>query len=252
MAAVSYFSWNPWHGCTKISPGCAHCYVYRQDEMYGSAKSSMAVSINREFGLPVRRGRDKSWKIPPGSVVMTCFTSDFLLEGADRWRDEAWEMMKVRSDCMFYFFTKRITRLADVLPDDWGDGYDNVIIGCTAENQSMADLRLPVFLDLPIKHRTIILAPLLEAVDIKKYLDGRIEEVAVSGESGAEARICDYDWILDIRSQCVEHNVPFRFHQTGARLLKDGRLYRIKRRWQLSQAAKAGIDYRIGPDMKPF
>ncbi|MDE5732563.1 MAG: phage Gp37/Gp68 family protein, partial [Bacteroidales bacterium] len=156
------------------------------------------------------------------------------------------------NDCTFYFFTKRISRLPTVIPDDWGDGYDNVIIGCTAENQEMADIRLPIFAELPIKHKTIILAPLLGPMDISKYLTKDIEEVSVGGESGAEARICRYDWILDIRRQCIEHNIPFRFHQTGATFIKDGKLYRIMRGHQLDQAAKAGINFRIGPDMKPY
>ena len=73
-----------------------------------------------------------------------------------------------------------------------------------------------------------------------------IEEVSTGGESGLDARICDYQWILDLREQCVAKNVPFRFHQTGARLLKNGILYRIPRRYQLSQAHKANIDFRIG------
>lgn len=248
----TFFDWNPWHGCTKTSPGCAHCYVYRQDKMYGSNKSSIQASLNKDFDLPIRKGRDKKYKIPSGAVIMTCFTSDFLLEDADQWRPEAWKIMKTRSDCTFYFFKKRIERLPSVLPDDWGEGYDNVIIGCTAENQEMADKRLPVFTKLPIKHKSIILAPLLGPIDITSSLDCGIEQVSVGGESGTDARICDYSWILDIRRQCIEHDVPFHFHQTGAKFVKDGKLYRIKRGYQLEQAAKAGINFRIGPDMKPY
>lgn len=59
--------------------------------MYGSNKSSMQASLNKDFDLPIRKGRDKKYKIPPGAVVMTCFTSDFLLEDADQWRPEAWK-----------------------------------------------------------------------------------------------------------------------------------------------------------------
>lgn len=116
----------------------------------------------------------------------------------------------------------------------------------------MANLRLPVFMALPVKHRAIIVAPLLERVDLMPWLDNTIEEVSVSGESGAEARVCDYEWILDLRRQCLEKDVPFRFHQTGAKLLKDGRLYRIRRPFQISQAVKARINYRIGDDHKPI
>ena len=246
-----YADWNPWHGCTKISPGCKYCYVYRQDEMYGSTLASSLCRKTGAFALPLMRRRDGSYKIPPGKIVFTCFTSDFLLEDADPWRPDCWRMMRQRSDCWFYFFTKRIHRLADCLPPDWGEGYDNVLIGCTVENQDRADYRLPIFLDLPIKHRSIIASPLLERLNLSPYLDGRIEEVATGGESGVEARPCDYDWILDLRRQCVEKEIPFRFHQTGAYFIKDGRMYRVRRRYQLSQARKANIDYRIGDYLLP-
>lgn len=241
-----YADWNPWHGCTKISPGCKYCYVYRQDEMYGSQVSSSMCRKTGNFYLPVKRKRDKSYKIPSGKVVFTCFTSDFLLKDADAWRQECWAMMRERSDCWFYFFTKRIDRLESCLPEDWGDGYENVIIGCTVENQEMANYRLPIFRAAPIKHKSIIVSPIIEHVDISPYLDDSIEEVAVGGESGVNARPCNYDWILDLRRQCVEKKVPFRFHQTGAHFIKDGKMYQIKRGYQLAQASKAGIDYRIG------
>lgn len=247
-----YADWNPWHGCTKISPGCKYCYVYRQDEMFGAEGSSSEVHQNADFGLPVKRKRDKSYKIPSGKVVFTCFTSDFLLDEADEWRAEAWAMIRERNDLVFYFFTKRIDRFAACMPEDWGEGYDHVIIGCTVENQAMADFRLPIFMSLPIKHRAIIVAPILERVDLTPWLDSGVEEVSVSGESGVDARICDYDWILDLRRQCLEKDVPFRFHQTGAKLLKDGKLYRIRRPFQIAQAFKANINYRIGADFKPM
>lgn len=241
-----YTDWNPWHGCKKISPGCKFCYVYRQDEMYGAENSSSEVRKTLAFDLPIRRKRDKSYKIPSGRVVFTCFTSDFLLEEADAWRPQAWAMMKERSDCYFYFFTKRIHRFEACMPADWGEGYDNVLVGCTVENQSMADFRLPLFSQLPIKHKSIIAAPLIESIDIRQYLDTTIEEVSVGGESGVGARPCNYDWILSLREQCISSNVPFRFHQTGAYFIKDGKTYRVKRKYQLSQASKANIDYRIG------
>lgn len=235
-------SWNPWHGCKKISEGCRHCYVYRTDEKHG--RDGSLLSYNKDFDLPVRRKKNGEYKVPSGAMLFTCFTSDFLLDEADEGRGEAWQFMRERSDVDFIFFTKRITRLAQCLPEDWGEGYDNVIIGCTCENQKRADERLPVFLSLPIKHRLIVCAPLLESIDLSAYLAPKqIESVSAGGESGNEARICSYDWILSLRRQCVDAGVSFTFHQTGARFLKDGRLYRIKRPYQKSQARKADIDY---------
>ncbi|MDD2573345.1 MAG: DUF5131 family protein [Bacillota bacterium] len=64
------------------------------------------------------------------------------------------------------------------------------------------------------------------------------------GESGNNARVCDYEWVLSTRQQCIEYDVPFSFRQTGANFRKGNRTYRIKRKYQMSQAAKAGIDYK--------
>lgn len=229
-------TWNPWHGCTKYSEGCRYCYVYRQDEMFG--RNSRECRKTNDFSLPIRKDRKGNYKIPSGSLVMTCFSSDFLLSDADLWRDECIKMMRERSDCMFYFFTKRIERLNFKVPD-------NVIVGCTCENQKTADYRLPIFKKLGIKYKTIILAPMLEKMDVSKYLGSDIYEVNVSGESGSsqQIRALDYDWVLDIRNQCIKANVNFGFHQTGARFIKDGREYRIERKYQISQAKKANIDF---------
>ena len=229
-------TWNPWHGCTKYSEGCRYCYVYRQDEMFG--RDSRECRKTNDFNLPIKKDRKSNYKIPSGSLIMTCFSSDFLLSDADLWRDECVKMMRERSDCMFYFFTKRIERLNFEVPD-------NVIVGCTCENQKMADYRLPIFKKLDIKYKTIVLAPMLEKMDISKYLGSDIYEVNVSGESGSNpgVRILNYDWVLDIREQCIKANVNFGFHQTGARFIKDGREYRIERKYQISQAKKANIDF---------
>ncbi len=123
--------------------------------MYGNISCSSICRKTQAFNAPIKKKRDGSYKIPSGKIVLTCFTSDFLLKDADEWREECWQMIRTRNDLLFYFFTKRIDRLQECLPDDWCDGYDNVIIGCTVENQDMADYRLPIFKSLPIKHKTI-------------------------------------------------------------------------------------------------
>ena len=236
--------WNPWHGCKKISPGCLNCYVYRRDAEFG--KDSSIVEQTSSFRLPVKRSRSCEYKLlPDGESVYTCMTSDFFLEEADEWRPAAWSMIREREDLHFVIITKRIHRFLVGLPADWGEGYEHVTICCTCENQKMAGNRLPVFLDLPIRHRTIIHEPMLEAVDIRRYLaTGQIEQVTCGGESGPGARLCDYEWILNTRKQCVEFDVPLWFKQTGANFKKGDRVYRIERKDQMSQAARAGIDYR--------
>ncbi|MEA5048479.1 MAG: DUF5131 family protein [Eubacteriales bacterium] len=233
-------NWNPWHGCHKTSPGCLNCYVYRMDDKHG--KDASVVQKTAGFYLPIAHARDGSYKIPSGTMIWTCFTSDFLLEDADEWRKEAWRMIRQRSDCDFLFITKRITRFADCLPEDWGEGYPNVSICCTVENQAKADERLPVFRQAKIRYKSIVCEPLLERIDLSQYLGDWVEGVTVGGESGESARTCDYDWVLDIRAQCIRSNVPFHFKQTGANFVKDGKRYRIPRKLQHSQARKANID----------
>lgn len=237
--------WNLWHGCHKLSPGCQHCYVYRSDARHDL--DSTVVRKTGSFDLPLRRGRDKRYKIPPGEMVWTCFTSDFLVEDADVWRQQAWEMMRVREDLTFLFITKRIDRLERCLPPDWGEGYPNVQICCTVENQDRADYRLPIFRDAPIKYKAIVCAPILERMDLSAHLGDWVDSLEVGGESGPGARLCRYSWVTELQRQCVERDIPFRFRQTGAYFEKDGRRYHIPRRFQHAQAAKAGINYRIGP-----
>ncbi len=233
--------WNPWHGCRKISPGCKHCYVYRRDGQYG--KDSSIVAKTADFGLGVRRVRSGAYKLQPeDGEVYTCMTSDFFIEEADGWRSEIWGMIRERQDLDFVIITKRIHRFLSCVPGDWGDGYDNVTVYCTCENQEMADQRLPIFLQAPIRHKGIIHEPMLGPVNICQYLEYRqVSHVVCGGESGPGARLCDYGWVLDVRRQCMESRVSFTFKQTGALFQKDGRVYHIARKDQMQQARKAGI-----------
>lgn len=233
--------WNPWHGCHKISPGCQNCYVYRIDSGY--ERDASEVVKTKSFDLPLKRKRDGTYKLQPDQTVFTCFSSDFFLDEVDEWRKHAWQMIRHRSDLDFFIITKRIHRFTVNLPEDWGEGYPNVTIYSTCENQDRADYRLPILLDLPIRHKGIACEPLLERIDLSQWLHPSIELVVAGGESGNHARECHYDWILDIRDQCIQNRVPFHFKQTGACFIKDGKRYHVKRQYQHSQAAKAAIDY---------
>ena len=241
-------SWNLWHGCKKCSPGCRHCYVYRRDAEFG--KDTSVVYKTKAFRKPVQKyrtgPRKGEYKYPSGTTFLTCFTSDFFIADADEWRPEAWEIMRERSDCYFYMITKRPERILGTLPADWGKGYENVHICCTCENQRMADKRLPIYLELPLPDKSIIHEPMLEQINIRPYLEKygpQISSVSCGGESGPEARICDYGWVLNTHMQCVEYGIPFSFHQTGARLRRGTKIYEIPREHQHEQARKAHLDY---------
>ena len=231
--------WNLIHGCHRKSEGCRHCYVFARDEQHGI--DTNLVRKTTTFDLPIKRNRQGEWKIPPGSRVMTCFSSDFFLEEMDAWRSEAWQMMRVRSDLTFYMVTKRPERITSCLPPFWEELKSRLYLCCTMENQRCVDERLPLFLHTPLVHREIIVEPMLEAVDFHGKLGG-IERIMVGGESGLNARLCHYEWVLDVRRQCREAGIGFHFKQTGGNFHKDGKHYRLPHRVQLSQAARAGID----------
>ena len=229
--------WNLWHGCTKASAGCKNCYMYRRDESVGRDPS--VVEKTNNFDLPVRRLRSGKYKgmykVPAGSNINTCFSSDFFHAAADEWRDDAWDMIRKRDDCTFFMITKRPERIGDHLPKDWEDGWEHVTIAVTCENQAMLEKRLSVYIDLPIPHRSVMIEPMLSAVDLRPFLEkypGSIELVTVGGESGPNARACEFDWVRDVYRQCMEAGVLFYYHQTGARLIKDGEEIYIPRREQ--------------------
>lgn len=151
-------------------------------------------------------------------------------------------MIKERQDCTFLFLTKRIERFMECIPEDWNDGYDNVVVCCTIENQKNADKKLAVFQTLPIKHKCITAQPLIGSVDIERFLEG-IGLVVVGGESDYYARPLDYNWVLNIREQCIRKNVAFEFRQCGTHFIKDGKKYKLQTKDLCSQARKANIDF---------
>lgn len=232
--------WNPWRGCRKHSEGCKYCYIHKGDSKRG-VNTGEIVRLDG-FDAPIAKKKNGEYKIKPAQTVYLCFSSDFLLPEADKWRSECWKMMKERSDLRFLFLTKRIERFMDCVPDDWGGGYDNVTVGCTVENQIRADERLPVFNDLPIKHKNIICQPMISPINLEKYLSG-VELVVVGGESDKEARPLYYDWVTDVRDQCVLANVSFEFRQCGTHFIKNGKEYVLQVRDLCTQARKADIDF---------
>lgn len=238
-------TWNPWHGCKKCSEGCQNCYMFfldRERERDGSE-----IHRNKtEAELPIKKDRAGNYKIKAGEFVRVCMTSDFFLEEADEWRDEAWEMMRRRPDVTFSLLTKRAHRIAECLPADWGDGWDNVYIAVSCENQERADERIPALLDAPAKHKWVSLKPFIGAMDLDGYLaTGNIETVLAGGESYEGMRPLHYEWVKKIYDQCIAHEVEFIFGQTGNVFVKDGRTYHIRDvKTQMDQALASGLQNR--------
>ncbi|MGX8852355.1 DUF5131 family protein [Amedibacillus sp. YH-ame10] len=235
-------NWEPWSGCYKISEGCSNCYFYGPNaKRYGQNK----IEKTDKFNWPIRKNAKGEYNIKGDKILATCFATDFFLPEADEWRKEAWAMIKERQDIEFLILTKRIDRFLVSLPEDWGTGYENVNIGCTVENQETADYRLPLFLSYPIKRRFIACAPLLESIDLTPYLHG-VEHVSAGGETGRDVRVCDYDWVLNIREQCIKANVTFWFKNTGSQFIRNGSIEKVNPFKQTGLAKELDINILNG------
>lgn len=229
--------WNLWHGCRKISEGCQNCYMYFLDRQRGQDGAKI-FRVKQNFDYPIQRNKDGSYKIKSGETIRVCMTSDFFLEEADEWREQAWSFIHQRSDVIFYLLTKRIARVEKCLPSDWGAGWDNVFFNVTCENQKRADERIPILLELPFKHKGIMCAPLIGSIEIGHYLDSaQIEQVTAGGENYDGARPCNYDWILSLRRQCEARDIKFCFFETGTNFVKDGKTYHMPDKKLQSQMA---------------
>jgi protein gp37 len=201
------------------------------------------------FRYPLSRDRSGRYKIRSGEMISVCMTSDFFLEEADAWREEAWDIMRTRSDVIFLLLTKRPERIRECLPPDWGEGWENVFFNVSCENQKRADQRIPILLELPFRHKGIMCAPFIGEISIKEYLSsGQLEQVICDGENYSGARPCHYEWVKKLRDECVDYNVTFAFVGTGRRFVKDGKVYRIEGSGvQASQAYKSGLSYMGKP-----
>ena len=233
--------WNPWHGCKKYSEGCEHCYMYYLDAQR-EKDGSKIYQVKTNFNLPLKKTREGEYKIKSGSTVHVCMTSDFFLEEADEWRDDAWKIIKARPDLHFWLQTKRAERVEKCLPSDWNNGYRNVSMCFTAENQQRADERIPILLSLPFKQKNIMCAPMIGKITLDKYLKtGQISKVLVDGENYDGNRPLHYDWVKQLYHECLENDVLFDFVGTGNNFVKDNQTYRVVKAYQHVMALKSGL-----------
>lgn len=228
--------WNCFHGCKKYSEGCKNCYMFYLDNVHtkGAMDSSKVFLVKTQINYPLEKDRKGKYKIKSGDEIFVGLNTDFFLtvEEAETeeiidWRNKVWEIIKQRPDVKFYFLTKRAFNIKNCLPSDWNDGYDNVMISVTLENQDKVDERLKYLEDVPAKHKGIMCAPLLSDIEFEKYLKkGFIERVLIGGENyGPDVRPCDYKWVKHISDQCKKYNITCSFTETGTKWIdKDGKL----------------------------
>lgn len=150
--------------------------------------------------------------------------------------------------------TKRVPRIMECLPEDWGEGYENVDLNMTCETQQAFDERWPIFRDIPARHKGINLAPMLSEIDITPALaSGQIENVNLGGEGFGGDRPCHYEWIRRVSDDCTKYRVNFTVNAIGSHFVKDGRMYLIdSQQEQGRQAYRSGLSRFFGKPKYKF
>lgn len=217
--AWTNYSHNFWYGCKKVSQGCRSCYAEREMKRFG--KDFNSITRAKGFDKPLK------WKGP--AMVFTCSWSDFFIEEADPWRDEAWEIIRQTPYLIYQILTKRAENIPDRLPGDWGGGYDNVWLGVSIESQEHI-LRAFMLNKIPAKVRFISAEPLLGEIYLKPHLtqwvpvkdDPKythvvrgIDWVIVGGESGPNFRSMDLKWAVSLAEQCHKTLAGFFMKQAS-------------------------------------
>ena len=231
MAMISHIewtdaTWNPIRGCTKISPGCAHCYAETFAERFRGVRGH---PYEQGFDLrlvPERLLDPFHWPRP--KMVFVNSMSDLFHEKVPTSYIEAVARVMCQSSWHVYqVLTKRSGRLRDLLGATlaWASGLDHIWWGVSVENRKYGLPRLKDLKCAPAKVRFLSIEPLLEDLG-EINLDG-ISWVIVGGESGHGARPMREEWVVSILQQCRAAGVPFFFKQWGGvNKARNGRLLR--------------------------
>ena len=204
-------TWNPWHGCHKISPGCKNCYMFTEKKAYGQ-DPDVVVRSKTTFTAPLK------WKEP--RLVFTCSWSDWLIEEADEWRQEAYDIIW-RTPHTYQILTKRIERAIEHWPTippprAW--------LGVSVEDRKYGLPRIDILRELPAVVRFLSIEPQLE--DIGEINLQGIHWVIIGGESGHGARPFNIEWARSIIAQCREAGVACFVKQLGKQpYVMDGSLH---------------------------
>jgi protein gp37 len=229
MAITTHISWtdstfNPWIGCTNVSAGCDHCYAETLNSFRGWTQWG-PHGVRRETS-------DATWKHPEKwqrqASAFTCEQGRrrrvFCASLADVFdnkappgaRDRLWKLIRATPDLDWQLLTKRPQNIHKMLPPDWGDGYPNVWLGTTTEDQETLNQRWPVLASTPARVRFLSYEP---AIGPARLLGDpgamRPDWVIFGGESGPGARTADPQWARDMRDDCQRLGVAFFLKQWG-------------------------------------
>lgn len=210
---------NFWVGCEKVSEGCKFCYMFRDMDFHKMDPKD--IHRTQLFNNPLK------WSQEPRKVFINSW-SDFFLKQADPWRDAAWDVIRRTPWITWQILTKRIERVKNHLPSDWGHGWPNVWIGASTENQPRYDQRTKYFDKFEAAVKFLSIEPLLGPIPNMRLggdLDGLIDWVILGGESGNDTGKWGYrpaylQWFKEIIDQCDAENVPVFMKQTGTYIAK--------------------------------
>jgi protein gp37 len=218
-------TFNPWWGCTKVSPGCLHCYAETWAKRVG--QKVWGEKKDRRFFTEKHWSEPLKWNAAAESEKrrkrVFCASMADVFEARndlDPWRVKLWELIEKTPWLDWLLLTKRPQNIAERVPwtDDWPV---NVWLGTTVEDQERAEERLPILLKFPAKCRFLSCEPLLGSLDLSAWTHNRpkglhgIDWVIAGGESGPHSRAMLPGWARSLRDQCQESGVPFHFKQWG-------------------------------------
>jgi protein gp37 len=225
MAKDSEIEWthhtfNPWWGCVKVSPACAHCYAESWAKRVGmdlwGGKAQRRFFSAKHWQEPVRWNEAARTRGVRARVFCASMADVFEpRKELDPWREQLWALIEQTPWLDWLLLTKRPGNIKHVYP--WAsDSRENVWLGTTAETQKWADIRVERLLSVDARVRFLSCEPLLSGIDLSVWLQNRkIDWVIAGGESGGQARPTHPNWIRTLRDQCRDSDVPFHFKQWG-------------------------------------
>ena len=228
MAEVSAISWcdatfNPWIGCTKISPACDHCYAARDNKLrkwvpeWGEiGKPATPRKRTKTWGDPLKWNRKAAQTGYRPRVFCASLADVFDNEVPQAWRDDLWQLLRETPNLRWILLTKRIGNAAKMLPDDWP--FSNAGLMSTLENQEVWDRDYPKLARTPATWRGVSAEPLLSRIDIG---DAKPDWIITGGESGTGFRPLDMDAVRSLRDQCARNGITFHHKQNGGFRGKD-------------------------------
>lgn len=212
----AHHTFNPWWGCTPVSPGCDNCYAKALDKRFGGDYWNPKIQPRRtgdQNWNQVRRWNRKAEKSGEQTRVFCGSMMDWCDNKVpDEWRADLWQLVRETPSLTWLMLTKRTERIAKCLPADWGDGYPNVWLGTTIEDQVRMS-RVSILADIKAKVKFISAEPLLD--DISAINLRGIDWVIIGGEAGPKCRHMSPIWVDNLICECRLENVPVWFKQWG-------------------------------------